>query len=251
MVRAVGRMRIRLGWAAVALLGCAVASAIHADTAPDVAELVKQARYAEAIDAYRKLIAVAPEPAVLREELARTLVLAGRYDEAAAEYGALVQKSPDDFWLRRNLSRALTAANRDGEAIPILDALIAEYPHDVETLRERALIARRQGEFASARRLFRQALAAEQEPPREGAQLAEEPPAPPTPPAAESEPATPGPRAADPRPAPDVTLPLLLTLLVLGIGAGQVRTPGARTYAVLVCATDRSDVSTYSPLPRS
>lgn len=234
MVRAVGRTRICSGWAAVALLCCAFASATRADTAPDVAALVNQARYAEAIDAYRKLIAAAPDPAVLREKLARTLVLAGRYDEAVAEYGALVQRSPDDFWLRRNLTRALTAANRDGEAIPILDALIAQYPRDVDTLRERALIARRQGDFATARRLFRQALAAEQELPQTSAQPAEEPPAPP---AAEPTAPAPEPGASGQRPAPDVTLPLLLALLVLGIGAGQVRRLGVGTYALLVCAT--------------
>jgi tetratricopeptide (TPR) repeat protein len=219
MVRAVGRTRIRFGLAA-ALLSCALATSLRADTASeDVAALVKQARYAEAIDAYRKLIATAPEPAVLRMELARTLVLAGRYDEAVDEYAALVQSSPDDFWLRRNLARALTAAGRDPEAIPVLDALIAQYPRDVETLRERALIARKLGDFATARRRFREALAAEQEP------------------TTAAEQAVPEPEPEARPPAPDVTLPLLLGVLVLGIGAGQIRTLGIRTYAALVCAT--------------
>jgi tetratricopeptide (TPR) repeat protein len=229
--------------AAIALLCCAFAAASRADTTPDVAArveaaqaLAKAARYAEAIDAYREVLARAPGSGV-GEDLARTLVLAGRYDEAVTEYRALVQRSPDDFWLRRNLARALSAADRRAEAIPVLDALIAQYPHDTETLRERALIARREGDFATARRLFRAALAAEHPgPPAEGAPAAEPPPPPAEPaPAAKptSTPQSPTPRSAP----PDVTLPLLLGLLVLGIGAGQVRVLGVRTYLLLVCGS--------------
>jgi len=222
------------------MVWCALASAIRADTPPEIDRLVQQARYAEAVDAYRALISRAPAPelAALREQLARALVLAGRYDEAVAEYTALVQHSPDDFWLRRNLSRALTAANRDAEAIPILDGLIAQYPRDVDALRERALIARKQGDFATARQFFRQALAAEQDSQLAATDRAEAPPPPPPAAPFAPEPGSPAAEAAVARgPGPDVTLPMLAGLIALGIGAGQLPALGSRTYALLVCAT--------------
>ena len=120
--------------------------------------LVWSARYAEAIAEYRRVIAVAPDD-VVQEELAGALVTGGRYAEAVAEYREVVARRPQDRELRRALGRALSSANHSAEAIKIFDDLVAENPADAEALRERAFIARWDGDFETARRLLRQAAA--------------------------------------------------------------------------------------------
>lgn len=188
--------------------------------------LVAAARHDEAVEVYRGLLALAPDAAV-QQELARALVLAGRPGEAATEYRALVARSPGARALRRSLVRALSADGQRAEAIPLLDALIAEDPRDTEALRERALIARALGDFATARRLFRQALAAE----RDGGPVPESPFAAGAATAPAAPPGGPAPTGPDP------TLPLLLGVLGLGIAAGRSRTLGPRSYGLLLSGT--------------
>jgi Flp pilus assembly protein TadD len=168
--------------------------------------LVLSALYAEAIVEYRQVIADAADTWV-QEDLARALVSAGRYDEAVTEYRAVVVRRPQDRRLRLDLARALSSANNPAEAIRIFDALIAEDPADVEVLRERALIARWDGDFRTAHRLLRQAAAAEHGDPE-----------------IRKEPGEVTPRTAEPTAAPiDITVPLVSGLLGLVMVIGHVR----------------------------
>jgi Flp pilus assembly protein TadD len=201
--------------AAIGILLGRTAAALEAEHSDEVAvergrSLAASARYEEAIIEYRRVIALAPGWRV-QEELARTLVLAGRYDEAVVEYREIVAQMPEDRELRRSLARALSSAERRSEAIPHLDVLIAGDPGDLDALTERALIARWQGDFGTARRLLRQARAAEA---RNGD-------------AEETE--DPGPRA----PRQDVTVPLLAGLLGVAIVLGQRRPIARRSYLLL------------------
>ena len=170
------------------------------------------ARYDEAIAGYRSVIDEAPDTAT-EKELAETLVAAGRYGEAVAAYQVVVKAVPDDRGARGDLARALFSAGRPFDAMHVLDALLAENPRDADALRARAQIARRQGDFDTARILLERASGVE----------------------TAYTPARAGPLGAVPI---DITLPLLFALMSVSIAIGYVSqrlTPW--TYLVLAGST--------------
>jgi tetratricopeptide (TPR) repeat protein len=182
--------------------------------------LMRAARYPEAIEEFRKVLARSPS-AGLQEDLARTLVSAGRYDEAVNEYQSLLATRPNDRELRRSLARALVSADRRVEAIPLFDGLIQENARDAGALTERALIARWQGDFETARRLLAEAGGLEPEP---------------APTAAPEDAAAAG-ELAPAAPGRDLTFPLLFGLIGIAIVIGQRRRIVPGTYLLLVGLT--------------
>lgn len=90
--------------------------------------------------------------------LAAVLFSNGRYAEAVEAYGKLVEKDPNDGALRASLAGALGATGRYDDALVQLDAAIKLQPLNPEAYHNRAVIHQRKGDTAAAIRDYEAAL---------------------------------------------------------------------------------------------
>jgi len=90
--------------------------------------------------------------------LAAVLFEEGKYAEAADAYRKLVEKAPDDGGLRASLAGALGALGKYDEALVQLDKAIELQPLNPEAYHNRAVIHQRRGDDAAAIKDYQTAL---------------------------------------------------------------------------------------------
>ncbi len=119
------------------------------------AEVFKsQRRYAEAVAAWERAVALDPNDAELWNDLAGALQKAGRLEEAAQAYSRAIERSPAAAFLYRNRADAFIELNRLDEAErDIAEAIQLEPEHDYTHGRQGYLELAR-GDFARARAHF-------------------------------------------------------------------------------------------------
>jgi tetratricopeptide (TPR) repeat protein len=117
---------------------CAVLT-IRAQTADDpmtlarhAVELQQSGKYAEAADAYRKLLALRPDDVATHVNLGVVLVQLGRFDDAIAQYEAAEKLLPGDSRIALNLALAYEKSGRLAEAERRFSALHEAAPQDAK-----------------------------------------------------------------------------------------------------------------------
>jgi SpoVK/Ycf46/Vps4 family AAA+-type ATPase len=117
--------------------------------------------YDKQIESLREAIAQTPENLPLRQLLGETLLHAGRLSEAEQELRQALQLGPNSARTRLALAETFWAANKFGESLVLVEDLLrgSDRPARAHLLHARLLV--RNGELASARDAYRQAVAAD------------------------------------------------------------------------------------------
>jgi predicted Zn-dependent protease len=102
----------------------------------------RQFLFVQAVEAYRRALALDPKRAEFRTTLAEALLTSGSPHEALTMFQELMQGQPDDPTLRFAEARCNMAIGRNDLAIPVLDQLLEEHPTDVRMLETRGRVAR-------------------------------------------------------------------------------------------------------------
>jgi len=117
---------MRIHWRFVVLwLACCLVATLIASAQPAVESayrLHQQGRLAEAVTAYRQVLAADPSLFDVRTNLGAALAALGRYDEAIAEYRAALTRAPGHLGIRRNLALAYAKSARLQEAISEIES---------------------------------------------------------------------------------------------------------------------------------
>lgn len=80
----------------------------------------------EAVDAYRKLLKVAPKRDDARKRLGNVLMRSQRYAEAVAEYDVILKSAPDEVAVRYNMARCQALSDQPKEALASLKLCIEQ-----------------------------------------------------------------------------------------------------------------------------
>ncbi len=104
----------------------------------------------QAIDCYRKAIALHPARAHYHQKLADTLMQMGQFEEAADPYEKSLELNPDNPWACRGLGNSLQAQSQFQEATSLYRRAIELYPEDHDTYELLGNTLAKQGKFAEA-----------------------------------------------------------------------------------------------------
>jgi tetratricopeptide (TPR) repeat protein len=116
-------------------------------------------RYHEALNDYRRVVALDPAHDNGRLQLAVFLTFAGRPDQAVEHFERLWQRQAQNPQVLLGLARCRDSQGRAKEAEQLLDALLRQDPQDIPALRERGKIALHTGQQAEAEDWLRKCLA--------------------------------------------------------------------------------------------
>jgi tetratricopeptide (TPR) repeat protein len=116
-------------------------------------------RYQEALDDYRRAVALEPAGDSARLQLAVFLAFSGRVDLAVDHFERLWQRQPHNPQVLLGLARCRDAQGRAKEAGQLLDAMLCNNPNDIPALRERGKVALHLGQNAEAEDWLRKCLA--------------------------------------------------------------------------------------------
>jgi tetratricopeptide (TPR) repeat protein len=114
--------------------------------------------YAEALNDYRRALAIDPANDPARLQLAIFLAFSGRADLAAEHFERLWPRHAQDPQVVLGLARCRDSQGRTKEACELLDALLQERPQEIAALRERGKIALHLGQEALAEEWLRKCL---------------------------------------------------------------------------------------------
>ncbi len=123
------------------------------------ASLLALGRAEEAAARFQDAVAMAPESAEARLDLATALEEADRPDEAAEGYEAAARLAPTDPGPLVGLARVRVAQGREADAIAALRRVVSLDPNDAQTHHNLGVLLARNGEPAAAAARFREALA--------------------------------------------------------------------------------------------
>ena len=115
-------------------------------------------RLDESIAAYRQLLEVDPSDDEAKRELAKIQSWAGRYADSEATYQELIRAHPDDATLKLGLAEILAWQGKMKEARAIYQPLIDAKDHAVEAAAGMADVAAWEGNLDEAARRYRQVL---------------------------------------------------------------------------------------------
>jgi tetratricopeptide (TPR) repeat protein len=115
-------------------------------------------RFEEALNDYRRAVALAPANEWARLSLAEVLLHLGQPAEAAEQFECLLRRRPDNAAFRLGLARCRVRLGQVTEARRLLDGLLAEALDEPPVLSERGRLALQEGQKEEAERLLRQAL---------------------------------------------------------------------------------------------
>lgn len=116
-------------------------------------------RHADAVEAYGRAIAAAPEGLEARQGLILPLIAMGRWAQAEAACRDLISRSPDDYYGRSRLAWVLYRSGRHAEAADAYREVLRRYPSDVEMRVGLGWSLLKQGQGVAARAAFDAVLA--------------------------------------------------------------------------------------------
>ncbi|HEX7796662.1 MAG TPA: tetratricopeptide repeat protein [Vicinamibacterales bacterium] len=126
----------------------------------DVALLyLDQGRVANAVDHFRRALALKPASAAAHYNLATALSMAGNLDEAAGSYAKALELRPDYALAHNNLGAILLQRGQMDDALPHLREAVRLDPHNADALDNLGRLDWFRGDFATARQHFEQATA--------------------------------------------------------------------------------------------
>ena len=112
--------------------------------------LVNDARDADAVDHYRRALALDPSLVDTRIKLGNALARAERFEAAMEAYGAVLAAHPDHPAALLKQAATLMSLERDAEAAPLLEKLLALEPEHSEAMVRLAAVLERRGEIDRA-----------------------------------------------------------------------------------------------------
>jgi tetratricopeptide (TPR) repeat protein len=121
-------------------------------------KLDRQGRLAEAVAAYRQVLAGEPRNSDALHLLGIALARMGHTQEAAGMIAAAVQIQPQNFAMQSNLGNALSALGRYPEAVACYDRALARKPDVVTAYRGRGIALLRMGRVDAALSSLEQAV---------------------------------------------------------------------------------------------
>jgi tetratricopeptide (TPR) repeat protein len=116
-------------------------------------------RHADAVKAYRRAIAAAPEGLEARQGVILPLIAMGSWSEAEAACRDLLSRSPDDYYGRSRLAWVLYSSGRYAEAADAYREVLRRYPSDVDMRAGLGWSLLKQGQTVAARAAFDAVLA--------------------------------------------------------------------------------------------
>jgi Flp pilus assembly protein TadD len=128
-------------------------------------ELHRAGRSAEALDAYRRVIARRPDMGLAYRRLAYIQWESGGVRDAIATLRDALAKNGPDIQIEARLGTYLAETGATGEAIPMLERAAGAAPEDTEVLNALGIAYARAGRSADALRTFERILAID---PRDG-----------------------------------------------------------------------------------
>lgn len=114
--------------------------------------------HADALAAYERVVALAPEHAEARRKLAWSLFRAKRAVEAAEQYDWLRTHFPEDADALLGLARCYIDLGKQDETRQLLDAALAKQPKNSAVLHERGKLAMQQDQLDQAEGWLRRAV---------------------------------------------------------------------------------------------
>lgn len=134
---------------------------------PDVAALhddvallyLDEGRVSNAVDHFRKALAMKPASAAAHYNLATALTMAGSLDEAVRSYEKALELRPDYALAHNNLGAILLQSGQLAEALPHLREAARLDPHNADALDNLGRLDWLRGDFVAARQHFEQATA--------------------------------------------------------------------------------------------
>jgi tetratricopeptide (TPR) repeat protein len=118
-------------------------------------------RHAQALEAFRRALALKPEDANNRLDLLKTLEKLGRHEEAAAEARRFLRDAPGDSTLLAALGRILLAQKKDEEGLHVLQQALAADPGVYPRLNRAAEVLIARQAFSTAQQLIQGILTAQ------------------------------------------------------------------------------------------
>lgn len=116
-------------------------------------------RREEAVEDYRRALAVNPDDKSARLSLGDLLLNLNRYADSLEQFDYLRRRWPDDPAVRLGVACCQRGLGRSEEARQLLDALLLQHPDEARVLYERGKIALDDGEMHRAEDLLRRAQA--------------------------------------------------------------------------------------------
>jgi tetratricopeptide (TPR) repeat protein len=116
-------------------------------------------RHADAVTAYQRAIAAAPEGLEARQGVILPLIAMGRWSQSEAACRDLLSRSPDDYYGLSRLAWVLYSSGRHGEAADAYREVLRRYPSDVDMRAGLGWSLLKQGQTVAARGAFDAVLA--------------------------------------------------------------------------------------------
>lgn len=116
-------------------------------------------RHADAVTAYRRAIAAAPEGLEARQGVILPLIAMGQWSPAEAACRDLLSRSPDDYYGLSRLAWVLYSSGRHAEAADAYREVLRRYPSDVDMRAGLGWSLLKQGQTVTARAAFDAVLA--------------------------------------------------------------------------------------------
>jgi len=113
-------------------------------------ELGEEGRSREALICQQKAVALAPEDAKSREDLAQMYLESSLYDEAIVECKALLRLAPKNLFARDIMSVAYLQKGDTDKALIINDELIRLSPNDPRNHFKRGILCQQRGDWQGA-----------------------------------------------------------------------------------------------------
>ena len=122
-----------------------------------------QRRFAEALNALERALAIAPQSKHVRYHIALTTAWSGNYDGAALLYAELLQQYPDDADIRIDYGQTLAWATRFDQARAQYERVLESEPEHIEALRHLGLLTAWEGAYVQALSVLEKALTLDSE----------------------------------------------------------------------------------------
>lgn len=113
----------------------------------------------EALQLLNALVQQHPESSQVHNSLGLAYAQQKRFAEAAKEFEQALQLDPNNDSIRISCVKALTAVLQYDRAEPLSDDYLKKHPHDFEALYFNGIVKRGLGDYATAEKDFRQAVA--------------------------------------------------------------------------------------------
>lgn len=109
-----------------------------------------EGKHAEAVKAWRTVVAAMPRDPEAACELGRALAAGGQHGEAIESFERALRQAPGDVQIKLALGRALLSAGRTGDARRTFENVLADHSDNADALVGRAACLRQEGDAAAA-----------------------------------------------------------------------------------------------------